>query len=415
MKRPKVLASAYACHPAPRPEHYPGEAVLGWALVREMARFADVHVMTHTMNREGLEGFATAHDLGAIQFHFVELPRGLHRALRNRHYGSRFSYFLWQKKAGRIAARLHGDEGFDLFHQITFSNDWMPSFAGPALPIPFVWGPIGGGQRVPKEMMSVLGARERFRERSRIFLQSLWRMTPARTRCAEKASVILVCNKETKEKLEPWTGKVRDFPVNGISREDLSGSGPSNGAGTGFRILYAGRFDGIKGLPLALDAFASFHREHPEAILEFVGEGPEERRIRSLALRLGLGRAIRIVSWLSRPELFSRMRESDVFFFPSLRDGGGAVVIEAMASGLPVLCLDTGGPGFHVRPEWGIKVAPGNPPAVATAFAAALEDLAHDRARATGLKLEARRRVEEYYLWDRLGERLKGIYDEVLS
>ncbi len=413
MGKLKILASAYACHPAPRPEHYPGEAVLGWALVREIARFADVRVITHALNREGLE--ASAQDLGpgSIAFEFLDLPRGVHRALRNRHYGSRFSYFLWQRKTAEAAVRIHRAEGFDLFHQITFSNDWMPSFAGPALPVPFVWGPVGGGQRVPPEMRTVLGFRDRFRERSRVFLQSLWRRTPARNRAAEKAAAILVCNRETEDKLAPWSGKIREFPVNGISRDALSGPIRSGGRSAGFRILYAGRFDGIKGLPVALEAFAAFRKNHPAAVFELVGEGPEKTRIERLSSRLGLKDGVRIVPWLGRPELLERMRESDVFLFPSLRDGGGAVVVEAMASGTPVVCLDTGGPGFHIRPEWGIKIPPGRPSAVAADFAAALDGLARDPGRSADLARAGRRRIEEYYLWERLGQRLREIYEEV--
>jgi glycosyltransferase involved in cell wall biosynthesis len=181
----------------------------------------------------------------------------------------------------------------------------------------------------------------------------------------------------------------------------------------GFRVLYAGRFDGIKGLPLALEAFAMFRKSHPAAVFEFVGEGPEKDRIEALASRLGLADGVRMIPWLSRPELLRRMRASDVFFFPSLRDGGGAVVIESMASGTPVLCLDIGGPGFHVRPEWGIKISPGDPAAVAAGLAAALDGLARGPERAAELARAGRRRVEDYYLWERLGDRLKKIYDEV--
>ena len=56
--------------------------------------------------------------------------------LRDRHYGVRFDYFLWQRQAAAFARQLARREPFDLFHQITFSNDWMPSFIAPRFPFP---------------------------------------------------------------------------------------------------------------------------------------------------------------------------------------------------------------------------------------------------------------------------------------
>ena len=414
-ERPRVLVSAFACHPQPATPHFPGEAVLGWSLVREIAAFCDLHVMTWGFNRGGLADRLDELGAGGIKFHFVDLPQALHKALRNKHYGVRFYYFLWQLKAKRAALRLHGAEKFDLFHQITFSNDWMPSFAGPALPIPFVWGPVGGGQKVPDGLMKTLLPLDRRRERMRTFLQNAWRRTPARRKCAEKASAILVCNRETREVLAPWSSKVLDFPVNGISAENLVGEIPRQGIEGRFRILYAGRFDGIKGLPLALRALGIVRRSCPEASLELIGEGPERGRLERLAAGLGLAEHVRFTPWLPRAEIFARMRQSRVFLFPSLRDGGGAVVIESMASGTPVVCLDVGGPGFHVQPPWGIKVEPLDADSVVVDFAAALVRLCRDEDLRTGLAWAGLRRAEEYYRWDKLGERVKTIYWDVLG
>jgi len=413
--RPKVLVSAYACHPRPASAHFPGEAILGWSLAREIAGFADLHLITWAFNRPGVEGMLAGPDGRPATVHYVDLPPRLHRALRDRHLGTRIYYFLWQRAAAKLAKELYRREGYDLFHQITFSNDWMPSFIAPALPIPFIWGPIGGGQRVPKELMGTLARRDRRQERSRTFLQSLWRATPARRRCARKASAILVCNKETKAVLARYAAKVVDFPVNGIAREDIAADLPVLSRREGFRLLYVGRFDAIKGLPLAFEALRILAGIAPGATLELVGEGPERPRLEELASRLGIADRLVWTPWSPRAEIFSRMRQSDVFLFPSLRDGGGAVVVEAMASGLPVVCLDVGGPGFHIQDGWGVKVPPGRPDAVAAGLAGALGRFWCDpglRARMGGA---ARERAASFYEWGRLGARLRRIYADALS
>lgn len=413
--RPKILASAYACHPRPSTAHFPGEAILGWNLAREIAAFADLRLITWAFNRDGLDGTLEAPDGRPAEIRYVDLPPRLHEVFRDRHLGTRIYYYLWQKAAARAARELHRRESFDLFHQITFSNDWMPSYAAPALAIPFVWGPIGGGQKVPRELMPTLARRDRRQERSRVLLQNVWRATPARRRAAAKASAILVCNRETEEVLSKWREKIVPFPVNGIDRRDLPVESPIPGRRDGFRLLYVGRFDPIKGLPLALEALRILQEIAPAAVLELVGEGPEKPRLEALAARLGISDRLIWTPWTPRPEIFAKMRQSDVFLFPSLRDGGGAVVVEAMACGLPVVCLDLAGPGLHIRDGCGIKVRPGRPDVVAAELAAALGRFWCDPGLRDRMGREARTRAGSSYEWGRLGERLRAIYDDVLA
>jgi glycosyltransferase involved in cell wall biosynthesis len=109
------------------------------------------------------------------------------------------------------------------------------------------------------------------------------------------------------------------------------------------------------------------------------------------------------------------MADHDVFLFPSLRDGGGAVVIEAMSMGKPVVCLDTGGPGMHITDECGLKITPRSPDHAVHELAQALEKLYLDEHLRLTLGKAARRRVEQHYQWDKLGERLHRIYEHSLG
>jgi len=104
------------------------------------------------------------------------------------------------------------------------------------------------------------------------------------------------------------------------------------------------------------------------------------------------------------------MRASDVFLFPSFRDGGGAVVVEAMASSLPVVAIDSGGPGVHVEPAWGFRIEPRGGSYVASEIARALAALADSPGSIREMGRAGRRRAEEFYLWDKHGERLRDIY-----
>jgi glycosyltransferase involved in cell wall biosynthesis len=156
-------------------------------------------------------------------------------------------------------------------------------------------------------------------------------------------------------------------------------------------------------------------KKYRNAILEIVGKGTEESRLHQLVNNLGLESRVRFTPWLPHKDVLARMREADVFLFPSFRDGGGAVVVEAMASGIPVICLNTGGPGFHIQDEWGIKIEPKSPEYAINEMAKALERLYLDKDLRLRLGQAARKRAEEFYLWDRLGEKMQGIYEEALK
>jgi glycosyltransferase involved in cell wall biosynthesis len=110
-----------------------------------------------------------------------------------------------------------------------------------------------------------------------------------------------------------------------------------------------------------------------------------------------------------------KIASSDVILFPSLRDGGGTVVIEAMSVGKPVVCLDIGGPGLHVTEQCGIKLSPAEPAVTVSRLADALERLYQDEDLRIQLGKAARERADTMYRWDRLGERLMEIYRPLLT
>jgi len=146
-----------------------------------------------------------------------------------------------------------------------------------------------------------------------------------------------------------------------------------------------------------------------------VGDGPELPRLRSLVCNYGLQEQVRFETWKPQEELWSTMRACDVFLFPSLRDGGGLVVVEAMAAGKPVICVDLGGPSMHVTEDCGVKVAPLSPEQVVGDLAAALERLHTDEELRLRMGKAARERAARLYHWDRLGERMLEIYQGALG
>lgn len=409
----KILISAYACNPIGTEESYPGEAILGWNLIRQISNYHELIVITREYNKCFLEEKFNQGEINNVDFCYIELPLFLEKIKKN-FFGFRIYYWIWQIKAFFLAGKLNKNLKFDAAHQITFNNDWMPSYIGAYLDIPFIWGPAGGGQKVPRVFVNGLNLRDRLNEIARFILQEFWRHTPTRIIGMKKAKAVLVCNEETRKKVERFNENIYHFPVNGISSENLNPYRRSRGQ-KDFKVLSAGRFDYWKNFPMGLKGFSEFIKKHPNSMFELVGSGEEEKKIRRIIDELGLEKFVKITPWLPRYELFRKMREADVFLYPSLREGGGAVVVEAMASGLPVICLDLAGPGFHIKDKWGIKIQAKNPGYVVEKMAKALEKLYLDNKLRIQMGINARKRAEEYYLWDHLGERLQRIYKDSLK
>ena len=426
----RVLACAYACLLESGSPISGGEATLGWNLTRQLARFHDVWVLTATSNRAGIEAELKRQPVANMTFHFVDLPGWLHFLLRFPGGVQLYAYF-WQIRAYFAARKLHRQVKFDIFHHITFANDWMASYIGALLPVPYLRGPGGGAHRTPEGFLRQYPAGARFWERFRSFGQWVLRRDPIYIRSQRRAGAILLCNREAADAVpKSLRHKVQLFPVNGISADDLRViAGESDGEPQSlktaqasqsssrrpFEVLYAGKLLGLKGVALGIRGFARFAKQHQDVTFSLVGDGPERPRLEALIQDLGVGDCVHLKKWTPRSELLRVMRDSDVFLFPSLRDGGGAVVVEAMAAGKPIVCMDLAGPGLHVTENCGIKVTPLDPEQTAQGIADALERLYQDRELVTKMGIAARHRVEDAYVLDKLGERLLGIYAGVLG
>lgn len=426
----RVLACAYACLLESGSPISGGEATLGWNLTRQLARFHDVWVLTATSNQKGIEAELKRQPVPNVTFHFVDLPGWMRFLLRFPGGVQLYAYF-WQVRAYFAARRLHRQVNFDIFHHITFANDWMASYIGALLPIPYLRGPGGGAHRTPEGFLRQYSAGARFWERFRSFGQFVLTRDPIFVRGQRRAGAILLCNREAADAVpKSLRPKVQLFPVNGISADDLkiiAGEADTDAQQTtnpqksqvssrrAFEVLYAGKLLGLKGVALGIKGFARFARQHSDVTFSVVGDGPERARLETLIHELGVEKSVILKKWTPRSELLRVMRAADVFLFPSLRDGGGAVVVEAMAAGKPIVCMDLAGPGLHVTENCGIKITPLNPEQTAQGIAEALERLYQDRGLVVKMGNAARLRVEKAYVLDKLGERLLGIYESVLG
>ncbi|HEY4829544.1 MAG TPA: glycosyltransferase, partial [Solirubrobacteraceae bacterium] len=129
---------------------------------------------------------------------------------------------------------------------------------------------------------------------------------------------------------------------------------PDGGALDTINVLYAGRLSKEKGVELLADAFLEAHRQDPRLHLVLAGGGPEED-----LLRRRLGDRATFLGWLSGNDLARVYASADVFLFASSTETFGQVILEAQASGLPVVAVDRGGPSCLIdHGETGLLAPP---------------------------------------------------------
>jgi glycosyltransferase involved in cell wall biosynthesis len=160
--------------------------------------------------------------------------------------------------------------------------------------------------------------------------------------------------------------------------------------------LYAGRLLPWKGVSLAIRAVALAEGWR----LVVCGDGEDAKRLRTLARRLEIEERVSFRGWVSRSDLQDEMQAARVLLYPSLHDDAGWVVAEAMASGLPVICLDRGGPPTIAGPAALSISADGGMRQVTSRLAEALQHLEHGEVisprvierRAAEFRMEVRQR-----------------------
>jgi glycosyltransferase involved in cell wall biosynthesis len=389
----RILLSAYACAPGRGSE--PG---VGWNWTLELVRLGhEISVLTRRNNREAIEAFFRESP-AARKPHFVyyDLPAVILRLKRMGLLPVQIYYFLWQMfcvRAARVAIR---DRPIDLVWHLTFGVLRQPSFLW-LLHRPFVFGPVGGGERAPLRLRGDYNLREYIRDISRDALNGLVSFDPFMRLTFAKALLILTKTPDSARYIpRRWHAKTKVYLEVGVAgtSEGKSSSGKLT------RLLYVGRFLHLKGFTIVIRAFAEFVRLGGVGRLTLVGNGPCEPDARALGKQLGIADLLDWISWIDHGELGRIYASHDIFLFPSLRDSSGNVVVEALAQGLPVVCLDLGGPAQIVTAESGVVVPTEGqtPQGVAADLGRRIKHLSEDEAEMRRLSAGALLRAHDF-LW----------------
>jgi glycosyltransferase involved in cell wall biosynthesis len=346
----KILMSAFSCGPGRGSE--PG---VGWNMALEAARLGhEVVVLTQSEFRAEIAQELAAGRLPPNLRFDIFMPVWLERlrdAGLRREFPSltwQMVSMLWQFCALFHARRHYQQAGFDLIHHVTLAGIRHPTLLT-RLGLPTVIGPLGGGDRAPMALRKSFPWREWCTELLRDIYNWALRADPITRSAFRDARVIILRTQASSVAVPPrYRNKVHIKVGLGITEAVQEVGAAPRMPGEPFRLLYAGNLFYLKGMHLGIRALAGARARGADVTLTIVGGGPARRDLERLARELGMAADITWHGEVPREELLGMYAAHHALLFPSLRDAGGMVILEAWAHGLPVVCLALGGPGKMV-------------------------------------------------------------------
>lgn len=270
--------------------------------------------------------------------------------------------------------------------------------------VPVIIGPMNGGMDFPAAFR---GAESLFTRVAVAVARSSANLVNSFIPGKQRATILLVANQRTADALpKNIQGQVIEIPENGVDLDiwkfPLKRFAISNPP----RFVFVGRLVDWKRLDFVIKALA----QHPEALLDVIGDGSMRQQWAAEAATLGIADRIHWLGWRPQPECATILQGATALVLPSIYECGGAVVLEAMACGIPVIATRWGGPADYLNESCGILIDPSNSETIISGFSKAMTDLEADPALGSQLGNAGRKRVEELFDWSRKIDFILEIY-----
>jgi glycosyltransferase involved in cell wall biosynthesis len=315
------------------------------------------------------------------------------------HLSTQFS----QRRVVRDLVRLHKIE---IVHQPIPVSPKTPSLLW-GLGAAVVIGPLNGGMNYPDAFR-----RERHLLSRLAFKFSRWLanfvniLLPGK----QRADVVLVANRRTQDALPHGIGgHVVELVENGVDFSIWQQSPVEKQQSGLTKFIFVGRLIDWKALDIVFQAVRQLNGQLPLS-LEIIGDGPMRANWQALIDQMGLSSVVNFSGWLSQEACAARLRDADVLVLPSLYECGGAVVLEAMAMGLPVIATAWGGPIDYLDSSCGILVKPDSRESLIAGFSDAMTKLATSPDLRTRLGRTGHARARQNFDWEHKIDKILEIY-----
>lgn len=422
MKNPTQLRALLIAEAA-NPE-WVSVPLAGWSHSRAIAALVNAQVVTQVRNREAFlrAGCVEGRDFTAIDSESIAKPIERISSLLRGGAGkgwttgvalSSLAYYYFEHLVWRKFGRQIANGEFDVVHRITPLSPTTPSLLARRcyqVGVPFVIGPLNGGLPWPKGFNAL-----RHQEKEWLsYVRSIYKLLPGYRSTRKYAAAIVIGSCETWNQMPAqYHDKCVYITENGILPERFT-LRRTHQASHPIKVIFIGRIVPYKGADILIEAAAPLIRSRLLK-LEIVGDGPDMPKLKTLVNQEELENGVELTGWVEHSQVQERLANADVFAFPSIREFGGAVVVEAMALGLVPVVMNYGGPGEIVTETTGYTVPIGSRAEIVMHFRDILSRLAADPHGLTEIGQLAQSRALKLFTWDAKARQMIEVYRWLLG
>lgn len=316
------------------------------------------------------------------------------------------THILTQFYQWKLARKIIKTKHIDVLHEPSPVSAVLPS-AMFGLGVPVVIGPMNGGMTFPPAFKLMAGQLERVMYHFTRLLSSAFNiLIPGKF----FANILLVANRRTKDALPKLKlGRVIEMVENGVfsvvNAPKKAQSKPLT------NVLYVGRLVDWKAVDIAIDAINACKSNVKLTIL---GDGPLKNELMRYATKMAPNKVF-FAGMVPHEKTNQYYDEADIFILPSIRECGGAVVLEAMSRGLPAIATAWGGPADYITTETGFLIEPKSKVYMVEQFTLAIDRLAQQPKLRYEIGQAAINRVKQYFMWDKKIQNMLQVYQQAIG
>ena len=333
----KILISAYSCEPNSGSEHE-----VGWSWIKALSKNNKnkITVITRKSNKKKIYLENTLCKKKNVNFWFYDLPDFFLKILKKKNKKNTYLYFyLWQLLIYfKFKSKINKIK-FDFIHHVTFVSLRIPSFLF-LCKSNFFFGPVCGGEVIKNCLIKDFSLKAKIIEYLRLISNFYIKYSPIMNLLFLKSKKIILTH-EVNLSLVPKVFHKKVVIVPSIFNDKIFFK---NKIKKNYNIYFAGRLLEWKGAHYLIKIFKKLYKANNKIKLEIFGDGPLKAKIIDQVKNEVFKNNIKLHGLLPQSKFLKKIKKSDLLIFPTLRDSGGYVILDALKNNINVLTTNAPGP-----------------------------------------------------------------------
>jgi len=333
----KILISAYSCEPNSGSEHE-----IGWSWIKALSKNKNnkITIITRESNKKKIYLENTLCKKKNVNFWFYDLPDFFLKILKKKNKKNTYLYFyLWQLLIYfKFKSKINKIK-FDFIHHVTFVSLRIPSFLF-LCKSNFFFGPVCGGEVIKNCLIKDFSLKAKIIEYLRLISNFYIKYSPIMNLLFLKSKKIILTH-EVNLSLVPKVFHKKVVIVPSIFNDKIFFK---NKIKKNYNIYFAGRLLEWKGAHYLIKIFKKLYKANNKIKLEIFGDGPLKAKIIDQVKNEVFKNNIKLHGLLPQSKFLKKIKKSDLLIFPTLRDSGGYVILDALKNNINVLTTNAPGP-----------------------------------------------------------------------